>query len=356
MSEAVPAWLFDGVNAVRHEVMVRAFGSMIEIEGRERIDPATLSRLADTTKPVFGRADIRGWRLGFDQAPPAALAALLPAAGRYGGVIDRFGLWRTSAILAALSVAVVAFVLSLPGWIGPYIPFSVERSIGQAMVGDLGGRFCKGPGGEAALNRLVGRVDPGGVPVTVRVVNVPMVNAVTLPGGTILVFDGLLREAKSPDEVAGVLGHELGHVRNRDSMQSLLRQLGLSVILGGFSGEVGNNMNALLSASYSRQAETKADDYSMNALKRARVSPRDTAGFFVRLAKGDASLGAASGALAYVASHPASKDRAAAFNASATAGVAYTPVIDQAEWRALQHICRDDPARKRGEPFGFGGL
>nr|WP_244309783.1 M48 family metalloprotease [Sphingobium fuliginis] len=43
----------------------------------------------------------------------------------------------------------------------------------------------------------------------------------------------MVQQAKSADEVAGVLGHELGHVRHRDTMTGLIRQLGLSVVLGG---------------------------------------------------------------------------------------------------------------------------
>ncbi|WP_341873239.1 M48 family metalloprotease [Sphingobium fuliginis] len=54
-----------------------------------------------------------------------------------------------------------------------------------------------------------------------------------MAGGRIILFDGLVQQAKSADEVAGVLGHELGHVRHRDTMTGLIRQLGLSVVLGG---------------------------------------------------------------------------------------------------------------------------
>ena len=42
-----------------------------------------------------------------------------------------------------------------------------------------------------------------------------MVNAVALPGGRIILFQGLIDKAKSADEVAGVLAHELGHLRRR---------------------------------------------------------------------------------------------------------------------------------------------
>ncbi|MDX7324874.1 M48 family metalloprotease, partial [Providencia rettgeri] len=80
-----------------------------------------------------------------------------------------------------------------------------------------------------ALKTLATRIDPDDPRLEVDVVKLPMVNAVTLPGGRIVVFDGLIRAAKSPDEVAGVVAHEIGHVRHRDVMEGLLRQFGLSV-------------------------------------------------------------------------------------------------------------------------------
>ncbi len=356
MDEATPGWLFDGTVATRHDVNVRVAGGQIEIEGAQRIveqiDPALIVPIADAAQTVFGRKGRAGWRLGFDTPPAGDLAALLPTPARYGSWIDRLGLWKAGAILAPLSAAVVAFILTLPSWIGPWIPFPVERAIGDAMVGDLGGRFCKAGPGTAALAKLAKRIDPGGLPVTVRVVNVNMVNAVALPGGTILIFNGLLRGAQSPDEVAGVLGHEMGHVRNRDAMQSLVRQLGLSVILGGFNGNVGNNMNALLSASYSRGAEAAADGYSIRALRHAQVSPRGTAAFFDRLSKYDVP-GATDEAFSYLQSHPASKTRAAAFASSTIPSVAYRPTLSAGEWTSLTRICRDDPARRRDKDLSI---
>ena len=99
------------------------------------------------------------------------------------------------------------------------------------MVGDFGGRFCNGPGGQAALDALVRKIDQGKPAVRVHVANIGMVNAVALPGGNIVLFRGLLQEAKSPDEIAGVLGHEIGHVRKRHVVRALMRQAGLSVLL-----------------------------------------------------------------------------------------------------------------------------
>lgn len=348
---AVAAWLYDGLTAARHDVLVRADATGLVIEGFGRVDVGDLEALPSMDGHVFGHKSVAGWRLGFDAPPPPDIARLLPAKGKYGGLIDRFGLIRTGAVLAVLSSILVYLVLQLPNWIAPHVPMAWERQIGAAMIGDLSGRFCNGPGGQAALDRLVARIAPGEADARVHVIRFPIVNAVTLPGGDILIFDTLLKDAKSPEEVAGVIGHEIGHVRNRDSMQALVRQAGLGILLGGFNGNVGGNLNLLLSTSYSRAAERAADDFSIGAMRRAAVDPRDAGGFFERLAKLEAAIGSAGDALGYVSSHPISRERAARFRGSAAPGKAYPPILARDEWNALVNICQNDPARQSDRPF-----
>ncbi len=357
----VPVWHFDGVRALRHEgaLIPQGEGFVLRFEAQDGVDASEqfvrwdvlTARGLSGGDPVYGHRDVPGWQIGFGSGVPPQIAAQLPKAMRYGGWFDRFGVVRTGAVLAIVSAAVIAIGLKLPDWIAPYIPMSVEQRIGKAMVGDLGGKFCKGPGGEAALTALARRVDPNGDATAIHVVNVPVVNAITLPGGTILIFDGLLQTAKSPDEVAGVLGHERGHVAHRDVMQALVRQLGLSVLFGGFQGNVGGNINALLSTSYSRTAEAAADDYAIGALRRANVSPIGTAAFFTRMSKGEAALGRAGEALSYLSTHPVSSARAQHFTVSLDKAAPYRAALDQAQWQALMSICASDPARKNDKPF-----
>jgi len=303
--------------------------------------------------PVFGLKDRPGWRLGFTGTIPPEIAARLPRAERYGRLVDRHGLGRATAVFGAIAAVILFGVLSAPRWIAPYVPSSWERRLGDAMVGDLGGRLCNGPGGQAALDALVHKLDPAGQPLAVRVANIPMVNAVALPGGKIMIFSELLKEAKSPDELAGVLGHEIGHVRHRDVVQALLRQAGLSVVLGGLGGDAGGSFNALLAATYSREAESHADRNAVDALAAAGISPLGTAGFFARLGKMEAKLGPASMALGYVSSHPLSSARERVFSHSAIPGRAYAPALTPDQWKALVDICRNDPKVTRKPFFGL---
>ncbi len=357
----VRVWHYDGTSAIRHEAELLAQDSGFELafdaaDGEPatrhfvRWDELTSRGLRGKTA-VFGHQRQPGWQIGFPDGVPSEIKALMPRPARYGSWIHRFRVWKTAAAFAGVTVGLVALFLKAPEWIAPNIPMSMETRIGTAMLGKLDGKFCKGAGGEAALAALVKRMQPGDPNLSVHVVRTDMVNAITLPGGTILIFDGLLRMANSPDEVAGVLGHEIGHVRHRDVMQALVRQFGLSVLLGGMGGDMGGNLNMLLSASYSRAAESAADDYAMAALRRATVAPKDIAGLFERLGKGEGGVSGAAAALAYVASHPVSADRAARFAKSADPKAVYTPALRRDQWNALIDICQNDPAHRNDNPF-----
>jgi Zn-dependent protease with chaperone function len=337
-----PVWHYDGVSALRH---ARAFvldGNRFRLSDGEPLLLADLQpRDAVAGDAVYGLRGKLGWRVGFAGGVPPELASHLPQQVHYGRVIDRYGLWPSMAVFALLATITVVLFLRTPRLVARAVPPSVERKLGDLMVGDLGGRTCDGEGGSEALAAIVERIDAQDAAIDVRVVNLPIVNAVTLPGGRIVVFDGLVRAAKSPDELAGVIGHEIGHVRHRDVMESLLRQLGLSVLLGGLDGNVGGYTNALLASSYSRTAEAEADKTAVEMLRTARVSPLPTAAFFTRLGgkHGDDRLVRT---INYLQSHPVSSDRAKAFTDSAKGQSGYQTTLDPTQWRALRQICLTD--------------
>lgn len=335
-------WWYDGRSALRREGVLLDEGDRFRLGDESFAWADLLPPHADAGEASYGLKGAPGWRLGFVEPPPPAMALKLPRHHVYGGWVDRWGLWPAAALFAGIAALVVWGVLRTPAMVARLIPASVERRMGELMVGDFGRRGCQAPAGKAALDALVRRVDPEGKDLEVHVVAVPMVNAVTLPGGRVVLFSGLLRAAESPDEVAGVLGHELGHVRHRDVTEALVRQLGLSVLLGGMDGNVGGYTNALLSTAYSRRAETRADLYAQERLRAAAVSPAATAAFFRRLGKGGDR---AERLFAYVASHPVSADRARAFAASGATGAAYRPALDAAQWTALKDICKGKSER-----------
>ncbi len=355
------AWHYDGKSAVRRKVEVQIIGAhFFLLETERRHGPFTFSDVEYVTHKddadVYGLKETDGWRLMLSGPVPTDLNAMLPARRNYGGWVDRLGFGKAAVAFTLASAAAVAVVLLSPQWLAPLIPSSVDEKLGDALVGDFGGRFCSTPAGDAALKKLVASLDANPDDLQVEVAKIDMINAVALPGGNVILFDGLVKQARSPDEVAGVLAHEIGHVREKHVMQALLRQMGLAVVLGGIDGNSGALVNNMLSMSYSRESEAEADASSMKALGGANISPIGTASFFDRLSEMDGSAGSSTsdnGIAGYMSSHPLSRSRKEAFEKSIVKGKNYKPALTQTEWTELKTMCTQDRKAKSGFGFDF---
>jgi predicted Zn-dependent protease len=139
----------------------------------------------------------------------------------------------------------------------------------------------------------------------------PKVNAMALPGGHIVVLEGLVGEAESENELAMVLGHELGHFRNRDHLRGLGRGLVLiflSSLLFGTDSSLSDLATSLLSGAemqFSQQQELQADLWGLELLVGRYGHAGGATDFFRRLAEKEEGS-----ELSYLfASHPYPKER-----------------------------------------------
>lgn len=345
MDEGIEGWLYDGINARRHSVRVARPGNHLAIEGRDPIPLADLIPRGDGGRAIFGRTDNPGWRLGFDKPLPADWIEALPRAPRYGRLVDRLGLLPTVIGGIALSATILFGLYQLPELVAPLVPERWEQALGDAIVGDLGGRACHSQDGQAALDRLGKRLSGSGRIMRVRIVDIPIPNAVALPGGQIALFSGIITQAGSPDEIAGVLAHEIGHVEHRHVMAGLIRQFGLGLVLGG-SGKGLQYAQALMDARYSRAAESEADSFAVGALARNHISTRPTADFFARMGRmertGSTTIDTA---FSWLSSHPMSAARREMFLAADKQISTQHPAMTPAEWSAVRQMCATKPSR-----------
>lgn len=352
----ISASWYDGRTAVRHdgEGIWDGAGSLA-LSSPTATDAVALPDLVFAEKrggQTVYRSETRpDFRLILPGDLPPGLARHLPREGKYGAWIDRLGLGRAVAIFAVASAAAVALFLTAPDWLGPRIPASWERNLGEAMIGDFGGRLCHTPAGDAALQKLLDRMDPESEQVRAGIANIEMVNAVALPGGQVLLFDGLVQQAQSPAELAGVLGHEIGHVRERHVMTALLRQFGLSILLAGANSGMTDTIFGVAAMGYSREAEREADAYARARMEQGNVSPLGAASFFERLAELHGEAENQPALVGWIASHPAPGERAEAYRAAAKKGADYLPVLTDEEFAALKSMCRDDPDVEEFEFF-----
>jgi len=142
--------------------------------------------------------------------------------------------------------------------------------------------------------RLAATSERPNLPWTFRVVDDPVVNAFALPGGFIYVTRGILAHLNSEAELAGVVGHEIGHVTARHSASQMTRQqlaqLGLAVgtiaspELGRYAG-VASQALGVLFLKYSRDNESQADELGLRYLRRGRYDPREMPHVFEMLTR-----------------------------------------------------------------------
>ncbi len=135
-------------------------------------------------------------------------------------------------------------------------------------------------------------------------------NAFALPGGQIWVTRGLLDQAGSENEIAFVLGHEIGHFRDRDHLRGLSRGVLFTLVaaglgLGGVDSLFGSGVG-LVGLSFSRDQERDADAFGLELVHRHYGHVMGSWHFFERLSARD---GVASKLPAFVQTHPGSDRR-----------------------------------------------
>jgi beta-barrel assembly-enhancing protease len=196
------------------------------------------------------------------------------------------------------------------------LPTAVDAQVGELVHGQVsssGRLLTVGPEVEAVRAigaRLMAAAPAHGFTFRFEVMRDPSVNAVAAPGGVVVVHTGLLAAAETPDEIAGVLGHEITHVLERHSMRQMIFAVGLAglvqLLVGspeGAAAVVANAGSELTSLGFSRDQEREADRGALRLLERARLPATGLIRFFEVLKKSLAPP-------ALLSSHPGAEDRA----------------------------------------------
>lgn len=338
--------LYDGVTAAAHDVEVDIDGDDLRLVHKpkkrvEVIAGATLRRVDGAASDIrLSRTDVPGWRLNLPLEAGEQLAAILGREERYGRWIDRIGLLPATAIGALVTALVLGIGYLAPRWVAPKVPMSWERNVGSAIVGDFGDLKCRSKAGQKALEALVESVAPGAISgpdaIKIAALDVGVFNAAALPGGYIVVFRPAITESE-PEALAGILAHEIAHVRRRHVTEALIRELGIGALIRLFAGNVGANAEQIVALNYTRANEAEADGDAIAMLKRAGISPLPTAKLFKKLADDDNKLSGFSAE--FLQSHPLSESRAKRFEQAFDPKAHYRAPLTRDQQDALFETC-----------------
>jgi predicted Zn-dependent protease len=165
----------------------------------------------------------------------------------------------------------------------------------------------------AAMDTMVSRIcSANAIPrehIKVHVFRADVVNAFAMPGGHLVVNSALIEDCKNPEQLCGVLAHEIAHIELRHVMKKLVREVGMSVLVnmttgGGDGGQVGEVVGALSSKAFDRDMEREADMKGLDYLVNAHIDPHPFADFLYLTGDGESEE-----AFEWLSTHPSSKER-----------------------------------------------
>jgi Zn-dependent protease with chaperone function len=345
---------FDGVTN-RRRLVTLAFKDQLELHEppetttrwsyddiRHADGPAGILRLNCLSAPALARLEIR------DAAQAAELAARCTRldeniSGRHGvGAIIG---WSLAAAVSIVAVVVFGVPLAADR-LAPLVPQSLERRMGDVAEGQVkavfGGKTCTNAPGQAAFNKLVNEIrEAAGMDNAIKtaVLATPVPNAFALPGAKVYLLNGLLAKAENPDEIAGVLAHELGHLRHRDATRNLIYNGGTSFLIGLLFGDVTGSSalifasRSLVTLSYSREAEYGADTFSIDVMHRLGRSPKPMGQLLYRVTGKQADKSPS-----ILANHPLTEDRLKRMS-DEDRPPSGPPLLSEEEWTSLKAIC-----------------
>jgi hypothetical protein len=259
------------------------------------------------------------------------------------GLLKSFVLWGTvgAVVCALLYLGWTRASVLIAAWIPPSWEDRIGAQVERAWFPP--DRRCSGADGLKALQALADRIwqgsergDEPGNGVKLFVIKQADPNAFAVPGHRIVVFSGLIDHAQSPEMVAGVVAHEMGHVDLHHPMRGLIHQLGLGAALTMIFGDssVAGLGQLALALSYSRDMEREADKRGIELLQKAGIRADGMSAFF-GIIKSDVEKGKVHKLPEFLSSHPDLDARIAATAQPPTGA----PAMSEADWQALRKVC-----------------
>ena len=351
----IKAKYYDGVTSVSHDAEIELWQNRIYI-----ITAAGNHEWRYDESFVIERSGIHtDGKIGHDRSPEARL--VFEDAKQFREVAAKLPTRKQqplykSVILYILSVALLIFTIfyivpSLAPALGDNLPESWEARLGNYVENSFTARYktCNNKEGRAALDKIISTLGSNsGSKYKFRsvVVNNKDMNALSAPGGHIIILSGLIDKVDNESELDGVLAHEMGHAVKRHGIDGLMRTILTTIIIDSITGGGGTAIylgKQILETNYSRTAETEADGYALDLLAKTNINPQGLIDFFRKVQEEEKStLGKYSKDydLNFLSSHPATTQRMDMVKRSLNPQKTYGNILTLQEWYALKGICK----------------
>ena len=204
---------------------------------------------------------------------------------------------RILVSVASLPIALI-FFFALFGQAYRFVPHSFDRAVANTAYEEFSKKnICTNKDLTSAVDKILKqlRLPEDSLDYKVTILRSKALNAFTAGGRHIYVYGKLLALSDTPESLAGVLAHEIGHAEHRHLVRRLIHRLGLLYAAGtvvgvGFEGGMLTEYTAeiatlLIGFSHSRAAEREADAHAFTRLKKLDLSPLGFRNFFQTMAK-----------------------------------------------------------------------
>jgi predicted Zn-dependent protease len=270
---------------------------------------------------ITGRAEARVWVFTvLEQDAQRNLKSTAPPARRQEieRALARAPLLRRRLVLCGVVALFALVLLTLGGWLAisalgvraaRAMPIETEAMLGEATLAQVRLRselLEQGPAVDA-LREIGAKLTPlSHYDYRYFIAKDPSLNAFAAPGGIVVVTSGLIAAAETPEEIAGVLAHEVAHAELRHTTIALFKSLGLrgllAALLGGVDRDVADAAAQITELTFSRDAEREADHEGMRRLEAARIAPEGLLRMLRRLQAESTSRGI--GIPTFLSTHP----------------------------------------------------
>ena len=358
------AFYFDGINPIKHEVNVTITRDGLKIQ-KLKDDTYFWWDLSEInqTNDIYADKEVKLEK--GDDIPEILIIKDVSFIKSLKQISPDFQTkFQTSAsrskwlkTIVYLSIASIIIIIVFYKWLFPSlaeliaqnIPVSWEVKLGQNYKKHFVSQFkeCEKKELKDKIelinDQLVETIPNTDYKYNITILDFDMVNAFALPGGDIIIFRGLIEKSKRPEELAGVMAHEIQHIEQRHMTKILIKDKSLDILISSMTGDSGGAGTALMAAktlgslAYRRSEESSADTEGLKMLVNARIDPYGMVDFFKII---ETEHGERDGYLKDMSTHPDTGDRIEKLD-NMIKGYGFKPkkLLPDVNWEETKMLC-----------------